>query len=122
MGLDQSLFARPDNNDHELGTWRKFNALQNYMEVNFGNGGEDGINCKEIYLSEEVIDDLISILKKVSADHSLAAELFPNTEGFFYGSQEYDDNYFEDVERSIVTFEAAKKDSDECIIYYHCWY
>ena len=120
MGLDMSLFIRPRNNDYEIGDWRKFNALQNYMEVNFGEGEE--INCKDIQLTEPDIGTLLVILKKVSADHSLAEKLFPNTTGFFYGSQDYDEYYFEEIDRSINLFEKALEELEDNEVFYNCWY
>ena len=120
MGLDQTMFSRPRNNDYEFGDWRKFNALQNYMEVNFGEG--EDINCKDIRLERHNIDILLVILKKVSADHSLAEKLFPNTTGFFYGSQEYDEDYFEEVNRSINLFEKALEELENNEVFYNCWY
>ena len=54
----------------------------------------------------------------------IAIKLLPNTEGFFYGSQEYDEYYYEDVEKLIDDLQRMKKmelDDDEDIIY-TCWY
>ena len=44
------------------------------------------------------IEELISRCDKVLADHSLAQELLPTQSGFFFGSTDYDEWYFEDVE------------------------
>jgi hypothetical protein len=44
------------------------------------------------------IEELISRCDKVLADHSLAEELLPTTSGFFFGSTDYDEWYFKDVE------------------------
>jgi hypothetical protein len=35
------------------------------------------------------------------ADHSLAAELLPPTDGFFFGSTELDEGYFDDLRNTI---------------------
>ena len=122
MGLDMYLnvVSEEFDTDEEIYTWRKFNALQNYMEINFGKGTD--INCKDIELGREDVRNLLSILIQVSDDHSLAEKLFPNTTGFFYGSQEYDESYFDEVDRSIETFRTALKESSGHKIIYSCWY
>lgn len=46
----------------------------------------------------DYITDLLDKCNKVLADHSKAEELLPTMDGFFFGSTEYDDYYFDDVE------------------------
>ena len=88
----------------EIGYWRKFNALHNYI-VNEFNGGTD--DCSEIPLSEQDLEQLLDVLTKVSKDHSLAPTLLPTQSGFFFDSLEYDEWYFKRVDYSIEVFTEA---------------
>lgn len=67
------------------------------------------VNFVYAYFSPKLIDevawvtrgdliDLIDRCEKVLKDHSLAETLLPTQSGFFFGSTEYSDWYFEDVE------------------------
>jgi hypothetical protein len=50
------------------------------------------------FADKEDIEELISRCDKVLADHSLAEELLPTQSGFFFGSTDYDEWYFNKVE------------------------
>lgn len=54
-------------------------------------------NCKHYKLTRSIIEDLIDDITKVLSDHSLAEKLLPTESGFFFGSTEYDDWYFDDL-------------------------
>ena len=66
------------------------------------------------------IEDLISRCDKVLADHSLAEELLPTVSGFFFGSTDYDEYYFEDVEDCKKQMEdlLSKYNEDTDIVYF----
>ena len=59
------------------------------------------------------IEDIIERCKKVLADHSLAKELLPTCDGFFFGSTDYDNWYFKDVEDCQKQMEKLLEDYDE---------
>lgn len=75
--------------------WRKSNQIHNWFVENVQDG-ED--NCGQYYVSEEHLSELLDTVNQVLENHDLAEELLPTQCGFFYGSQEYDDYYFEDLE------------------------
>lgn len=118
MGLDMYLYTRhkvsfsdfsidrsfSDTHEEQIGYWRKFNALHNYIVKEFANG-EDV--CQEIELDEDGILQILEVLKQVTNNKTLAKELLPTGSGFFFGSLEYDKWYFEKVEYSISVFEKA---------------
>lgn len=54
-------------------------------------------NCEHYKLTRSMINDLIDDITKVLSDHSLAEKLLPTEDGFFFGSTEYDDWYFDDL-------------------------
>lgn len=71
---------------YELGYWRKHPNLHGYMVQSFASGVDD---CREIYLTEPDIREVISAIK---------TRKLPFTEGFFFGvSQTTDERIAEDV-------------------------
>lgn len=49
------------------------------------------------FVTRAEMEDLVERCKKVLADHSLAEELLPTRSGFFFGSTDYDEWYYNDV-------------------------
>lgn len=82
----------------EVGYWRKFNALHQW----FVNNVQKGIdNCQESYVDPEKLKKLLDTLKTISADRNLAPELLPTQGGFFFGNENYDEWYWNDVKKTI---------------------
>jgi len=69
--------------------FRKANFVYNY----FSNKLIDEI----AWVTKEDLEDLIDKCKRVLNDHNLAEELLPTRAGFFFGSTDYDEWYFNDV-------------------------
>ncbi len=63
------------------------------------------------------------ICKQVLEDRSKADELLPTRDGFFFGSTEYDEDYFEDLEETVAKIEAISLDdiSDCDLLYNASW-
>ena len=98
----------------ELAYWRKFNALHNaFME-------EVDDEAREVYIESEKFLDILERMKRVQGDHTLAEETLPTASGFFFGSLEYDDDYFDSIDNTIILFEKLLKDDifDKYDIYY----
>ncbi len=76
--------------------WRKANAIHAYIVGNHA----DGDDCTPIELDRDSIKELRDRCTDVLSDRSLAPELLPTSSGFFFGSTEYDDWYFEELERT----------------------
>jgi hypothetical protein len=87
--------------------WRKANAIHQWFVDNVQNG-ED--NCDEYYLSREQLQSLIDTCKEVVADKGKARSELPTKSGFFFGSTEYDDFYYGDVQYTIDRLEKILKD------------
>lgn len=98
-----------------VGYWRKFNALHNYIVKTFNDEVDD---CKPIYLSPSDIDNILNTLRKARDNKDKVNEILPTSSGFFFGSQDYDEWYWRDVEYSIRLFEELIKVKDEYEIYY----
>jgi hypothetical protein len=82
----------------EVMYWRKFNALHNWVVNHCANGVDE---CQRIHMSNDDLVDLYNILKEVSVNNDKAEELLPTTSGFFFGGTEYDEYYFDQVNRTI---------------------
>jgi hypothetical protein len=86
----------------DAGYWRKANHIHQWFVDNV----QDGIDeCREHAVSREQLTELLSVCKRVMADPKLAEELLSTVSGFFFGSTDYDEYYFEDIERTIAILE-----------------
>jgi hypothetical protein len=81
----------------KIGYWRKANAIHQWFVDNCQNGEDD---CRDAYVSREKLEELLGVVKEVLADKSKADELLPTQQGFFFGSTEYDEYYFHDLEHT----------------------
>lgn len=81
-----------------VGYWRKANAIHNWFVENCGNRMDE---CQTIYVSLEDAEELLDICKQVLDNPEKAPELLPTQEGFFFGSTDYDDYYFNDLKYTI---------------------
>lgn len=89
-----------------LGYWRKANAIHNWF-VNECGGGID--ECQEIGVFQDKLVELKEICNKVlEVQHpDIAHDLLPTASGFFFGSTEYDEWYYKDLEHTIEIIDAA---------------
>ena len=105
MGLDMYFYVENRADDEikepqEFSYYRKFNALQGYFEKNFALE-----NCGRVQITKEIREDLLNIINEILEDQNKAEELLPVQQGFFYGTYEYDDFYFQDLyslERDLI--------------------
>ena len=89
-------------------TWRKANAIHKFFvdEVQKGND-----NCERHYVPRETLQELLDRIttildiKTPVAREMKAEELLPTQSGFFFGTEEYDDWYYEDLEETKKTLE-----------------
>ena len=85
-------------------TWRKANAIHKFFVDEVQNGND---NCERHYVPRdtlgELVDRITTILdiKTPVAREMKAEELLPtDVEGCFFGSKEYDDWYYKDLEET----------------------
>ena len=98
--------------DYNVGYWRKANAIHNWFLENCAarDRWDDPIDdCRPIEVPVEKLEELLDDCKKVLKDKSLAKELLPTADGFFFGSTEYDEYYFDDIEDTIDIIEPVIK-------------
>jgi hypothetical protein len=125
----------------EYGYWRKANAIHQWFVDNVQDGEDD---CKEYYVSEDKLKELLGLVNKVldstkliegkiqngyryddggkhpiiedgeyMEDSSLAEELLPTAQGFFFGGTSYDQWYYEDLQHTKEMIESALKEGGD---------
>jgi hypothetical protein len=79
--------------------WRKSNQIHAWFINTYAEGVDD---CKPVHLGERGrLRELRDLCQQVLDDHSKAEELLPVGEGFFFGSYDYNEYYFADLENTI---------------------
>lgn len=112
----------------EAAYWRKANEIHKWFVDNCQDGEDD---CREAWVSHEQLQELLDICKTIlnapeSQRNRLAEELLPTQRGFFFGSTEYDEWYYEDLKYTVKTLEPlleelrqAKEQGFTVTMYYH---
>ena len=98
--------------NYEVGYWRKANQIHNWFMQNCARRDEYDNpidDCRPVEITVDKLEALLDTCKKVLADHSLAGSLLPTTDGFFFGSTEYDDYYFGEIEQTVEIIEPVLK-------------
>ena len=90
--------------------WRKANAIHGWFVDNCQDGVDD---CRQAHVSREALIVLRDIVQRILNDRNLASELLPTQEGFFFGSTEYDEYYFGDLEETVRIIDDALSCGDE---------
>jgi hypothetical protein len=143
MGLDMFLYKRIQE---EAGYWRKANAIHKWFVENVQDGNDDCGDyfvsqeklerllflCKKVKQASKLVDGKIQngsirapggewepIMEdgKYIEDPNVAKELLPTTEGFFFGSTDYNQYYLQDIEETIEILERAIAEGGD--YYYH---
>jgi hypothetical protein len=129
MGLDMHIVKRDKNSDSvsddtydeasEVAYWRKFNALHGWFVEQIQHGVDD---CGSYEISKEQLFDLLGVLEQA---HALQDESkLPPTSGFFFGSYEVDEWYWDRVEAAVSTISGLINDTDwenEKLYYFASW-
>lgn len=102
----------------EAGYWRKANQIHRWFVENVQRGDD---NCGEYYVDREKLRELLELCKKVKSDSTLAEALLPSASGFFFGSTEYDEWYFNDIDNTIAILEEALEDDRADYYYSSSW-
>lgn len=146
--------AIEDLNREEIGYWRKANQIHNWFVNHVQDGEDDCDYHHEVTkeILEELLDTCKTVLAsyelipakirngytldekgnrvyhyedgKIVKDPSVAMELLPTTEGFFFGGTDYDEWYVDDIKDTIDIITQALKTTDfekEMIYYVSSW-
>ena len=82
----------------EAAYWRKANAIHKWFVDNVQDGRDD---CGTYYVDREKLRELRDTCQQVLDDHSLAENLLPTRDGFFFGGTEYGEYYYEDLKYTV---------------------
>ena len=98
MGLDQWVRVIDDEGDVEEITYRKFNWFRNWVINNTILTHES--DCEEVIISKDKLQELLDVCEDVLKDKNpkVAEELLPVLGGFFFGTYDYDEWYYESVQ------------------------
>ena len=100
----------------EVGYWRKANAIHKWFVDNIQSGND---NCGEYYLSKVDLQSLRDLCMQVKAEPAKAQDLLPAQSGFFFGSTEYDEGYFADLNHTIAIIDSVLNCEDTGFDYYY---
>jgi|688.fasta_scaffold937280_1 hypothetical protein len=86
--------------------WRKANAIHRWFVENV-QGGED--DCQSYEVGREQLLELRNLCAKLCEQkvEAMAEDALPTTEGFFFGSTEYDEWYWNDIENTVQGIDQA---------------
>jgi len=102
----------------EVGYWRKANAIHKWFVDNIQNGKDE---CQESMVMPSELEDLLSLCKQVLENKDKAEELLPTTDGCFFGSTDYDDWYYVDIQDTVQMLEECLDGSEADFYYRASW-
>ena len=102
----------------EYAYWRKANQIHQWFVDHIQDGNDD---CRDYEVSGEKLLELVELCKQVlnRKDEEFSKGTLPTQAGFFFGSTDYDDYYYEDLESTIKQLENVHP--DEVYTYSSSW-
>jgi len=97
--------------------WRKANQIHKWFVDNVQSGEDD---CREYFVDKTQLEELVELCKEVLKTRN--PKLLPTQEGFFFGSTDYNEYYYEDIERTIKEITKLLDDTKDlkfCEFIYH---
>lgn len=94
----------------QVGYWRKANQIHAWFVKHVQNGKDD---CQEYHVTRDQLQLLVDNCKLVLMNKEEAVNLLPTQEGFFFGSYEYDEYYFGDLQDTIDQLEKVLNEYPE---------
>ena len=99
-----------------VGEWRKFNALHKWFVDNVQEGVDD---CKECFVDESDLKMLLETLTYVFDNKDSAETILPTAQGFFFGSDEIDEYYWEEVKSTIIQLKDLLEEDNKGASFYY---
>lgn len=100
----------------EAGYWRKANAIHDWFVKNVQDDTDD---CGTYEVSKEQLTTLRELCQRILDFKHMANELLPTSEGFFFGSTDYDEYYYSSIEATIKIIDRAVALPDSWYLEYH---
>ncbi len=141
--------ARISRITEEVACWRKANQIHKWFVDNVQDGNDDCKEyyvsrdqlkellslCEQVLKASKLVDRKIENGSqyrngkctpniedgKTIEDPTIAKRLLPTQEGFFFGGQEYDQYYFEDIECTVQALEKILKEENGDFYYDSSW-
>ena len=82
----------------EIGYWRKANAIHKWFVENVQENKDD---CGDYYVDREQLQSLRKLCMEVLTNRGKAEEILPTASGFFFGSTNYDEWFFDGLEDTV---------------------
>ena len=99
--------------------WRKANAIHQWFVKNCQDGVDE---CQKTALDLKNLKELLETCKAVLDDKQKCHDLLPVQAGFFFGSTEYDEWYFKDIEMTVDKLEDLFSVSEDELHLYYFYY
>jgi len=93
--------------------WRKANMIHRWIVDNVQEGKDD---CEEYHVPRENLETLLA--NCVNALTNRDGDILPPSSGFFFGSTEIDEYYWQDLEDTVKGLEKVLSLSDDWSFYY----
>lgn len=90
-----------------VGYWRKANQIHNWFVQNVQDGVDD---CNEYHVDFEQLQDLKELCQKVL--ETKQTDLLEPQSGFFFGSTEIDEYYYQDLKDTIEIIDNLDKNGE----------
>jgi hypothetical protein len=102
---------------YRAGQWRKANHIHKWF---VDNVQECNDNCGEYLVTTEQLERLLELVNEVLRNRDKANEVLPTANGFFFGSYDYDEGYFDDLiqTKAIIENVLALDNFNRYDIYY----
>ena len=100
----------------EVMYWRKFNALHKWFVDNVQEGVDD---CKECFVDESDLKMLLETLTYVYENKDTAETILPTAQGFFFGSDDIDEYYWEEVKSTIIQLKDLLEEDNKGASFYY---
>lgn len=102
-----------------VGYWRKSNQIHHWFVENIQGGVDE---CQEALVGREKLVELKENCEQVLESPVLAEQILPVSEGFFFGSTEYDEYYFEDIKDTVKIIDRVLQMPEEWdFVYQSSW-
>ncbi|WP_349550087.1 hypothetical protein [Leuconostoc pseudomesenteroides] len=122
MGLDMYLQAenKQTGKSRLLHSWRKANQIRQWFVSHFDQDADAQVR---ISFNEETIEALIAEIEIVLKKPELAPQLMPTSDGFFFGSTDYDTYYFDELKDTLqyLNNDFEYDPDNEQLIYTEWW-
>jgi hypothetical protein len=107
--------------NEQVGYWRKANQIHGWFVANV-QGGDD--SCLPYFVEKKNLENLKLLCKEALELKKFAPILLPAREGFFFGSDVYDEHYYGQLQETIEIIDKVLNEVDfdsSVIIYQSSW-